>query len=188
MLFIPGVTNGRLSRWLGETAARRPAPSDTLIDALRLYRRKPGVLLGSAAMSAAVHSLFAVGIYLITLGIYVDNVQDLTLRGEFLVSPLSSATGVIPLVMGPMEAVLDFLYANVFGLDKRQGFVVALGYRLVTVLIAMVGVCYYLSARREVADVMHEAEAADENASDIPSQAVARQPAAAGMAEAAAAR
>lgn len=160
MLFIPGVTNGRLSRWLGELP-RVGRPIEHLIDALRLYRRKPGVLLASALMSAGVHSLFAVGIYLITLGIYVDNVQNLSLQGEFVVSPLSSATGVIPLVMGPMEAVLDFLYANVFGLDKRQGFVVALGYRLVTVLIAMVGVCYYLSARREVTAVMHEAEEAE---------------------------
>jgi uncharacterized protein (TIRG00374 family) len=178
MLFIPGVTNGRLSRWLGGLP-RVGHPIEHLIDALRMYRRKPGVLLASAAMSAAVHSLFAVGIYLITRGIYVDNVGGLSLQGEFIVSPLSAATGVIPLVMGPMEAVLDFLYANVFGLDKRQGFVVALGYRLVTVLIAMVGVCYYLSARREVAQVMHEAEEADHNAADTPSQAVAGKPAAA---------
>jgi len=41
-----------------------------------------------------------------------------------------------------------------------QGFVVALGYRIATVLIAAVGVCYYLGSRQEVAEVMHEAEAA----------------------------
>ena len=183
MLFIPGVTNGRLSRWLGElpriglpdaTRHRRPAslPAET------------GRAGGLCRHERGVHSLFAVGIYLITLGIYRDNVENLTLLGEFIVSPLSSALGVIPLVMGPTEAVLNFLYANVFGLDKRQGFVVALGYRLITVLIAMVGVCYYLSARREVAEVMHEAEEADQDASDTTSQAVARTPAAVGVADA----
>ena len=183
MLFIPGVTNGRLSRWLGQLP-RIGLQVRHVIDALRLYRRKPGVLAASAAMSACVHSLFAVGIYLITLGIYRDNVENLTLLGEFIVSPLSSALGIIPLVMGPTELMLNFLYGAVFGLDQSQGLVVALGYRLITVLIAMVGVCYYLSARREVAEVMHEAEEADQDASNTTSQAVARTPAAVGVADA----
>ena len=40
-----------------------------------------------------------------------------------------------------------------------QGLVVALGYRMIGILIAAVGVIYYLASRREVAAVMHEAEA-----------------------------
>ena len=39
-----------------------------------------------------------------------------------------------------------------------QGLVIALGYRIITVLIATVGICYYLAGRREVAQVLHEAE------------------------------
>jgi ActR/RegA family two-component response regulator len=39
-----------------------------------------------------------------------------------------------------------------------QGLVVALGYRIITVLVAAVGVCYYLASRQEVARVLHAAE------------------------------
>ena len=63
---------------------------------------------------------------------------------------------------GPFEAVLDSLYANVPLADgpiaPHQGLVVALGYRVITVLIALIGACYYFAARKEVAQVMHEAE------------------------------
>jgi len=156
-LFIPSVTREKATRHPGNQGYVGRSLGH-LVDALRMYRRNVPVLAYSALVTVAVHGLFAMGIYFITLGIYQGHVQDLTLPAEFIVSPLSAAAGVIPLAMGPMEVVLDFLYANIFGLDKRQGFVVALGYRLVTLLIAMVGVCYYLGARREVAEVMHEAE------------------------------
>ena len=39
-----------------------------------------------------------------------------------------------------------------------QGLVVALVYRLITLLIAALGVFYYLGNRREMAEVIHEAE------------------------------
>jgi len=108
-------------------------------------------------MTVGVHSLFTAGIYLITLGLY-GNVPGLSLRAEFIVSPLSAATGAIPLVMGPFEVVLTFLYDQVFGMNNSEGLVVALAYRLITVLIAAVGVCYYLAGRQEVARVMREAQ------------------------------
>ena len=76
---------------------------------------------------------------------------------------LSSATGVIPLAMGPLEFVLDFFYEQVSAVEKLdivagQGFVVALVYRLITLLIASLGAFYYLRNRREMVEVMHEAE------------------------------
>jgi hypothetical protein len=39
-----------------------------------------------------------------------------------------------------------------------QGFVVALAYRLVTVVIALFGLPYYFRSRRERAGAMHEVE------------------------------
>jgi len=119
-----------------------------------------------AAVTVAVHSLFALGIYLIARGLF-EPVQPLGMH--FVVVPLSMATGVLPIQMGPFELVLNELYASIPlpnappGHDHilpGQGFVVALGYRIATVLIAAVGVCYYLGSRQEVAEVMHEAEAA----------------------------
>ncbi len=152
-LFIPGFSGGRITQFLSRL--RYVGPSvEHLIEAMRMYRRKVHVLIVAAVMSVGVHTLFTLGIYLITVGLY-EEVGDLTLRAEFIVSPLSAATGVIPLVVGPFEAVLTFLYKEVFAMEG--GLVVALGYRLVCILIAAVGACYYLGSRGEVAQVMQEA-------------------------------
>jgi glycosyltransferase 2 family protein len=155
-LLVPSLTKGRITQLFG----RMPYAGkqfEHLIDALRMYRLKIHVLLFSGFVTIFVHSLFALGIYFLTVGIYRGNVQGLTLQAEFVISPLSNATGVIPLMMGPMEVVLDFLYDRIFSLTESQGFVVALGYRIITLVIAMVGLCFYLAARREVAESMHEA-------------------------------
>ena len=84
---------------------------------------------------------------------------------HYVISPVAAVTGVLPIPMGPFELVLEFLYQQTHPhlpgklfIPTGQGLVVALGYRLICVLIAMVGVCYYLSSRREVAEMMHEAE------------------------------
>lgn len=155
-LFIPGVSRGRITGSLGNI--RYVGPSlQHLIEAMRMYRRKVHVLFVAALMSVGVHGLFTIGIYLITLGLY-EEVRNLSLQAEFIVSPLSAATGVIPLVMGPFEGVLTFLYEQVFGMVESEGLVVALGYRLICILIAMVGLGYYLGSRGEVAQVMQEAE------------------------------
>ena len=78
--------------------------------------------------------------------------------------PLSAATQEIPLPLGPFEAVLDCLYTHVPvagpPIAVGQGLIVALAYRLITLLIAALGVVYYLGNRREMAEVIHEAEEA----------------------------
>jgi uncharacterized membrane protein YbhN (UPF0104 family) len=159
LVLLPGVTHTWLTRhlvripYVGRGAWR-------LVDAVWMYRRKHVVLILSALISAAVHSLFTVGVYLIAMGLY-DPVPSL--RMHFVFSPLSAATGVLPLPVGPFEYVLDrlYLYAPMAGGAKMiagQGLVVALGYRLITVLIAAVGICYYLASRQEVAGVLQDVE------------------------------
>ena len=155
----PALTDGRISRAL----TRLPYVGQTigsLIDAVRMYRRKPRVILRAATMSIGAHSLFATGAYLIARGLpgYVPS-----LGTHFVIMPLSAVTGILPLPMGPFELVFEFLYTHLLlpegvVISKGQGLIIALAYRVITVLIAAVGVCYYLGARREVAEVMHEVE------------------------------
>ncbi len=38
------------------------------------------------------------------------------------------------------------------------GALVSLAFRILTFAVALIGVCYYLASRREVAEVMHEVE------------------------------
>ena len=78
-----------------------------------------------------------------------------------MISPLSAATGVIPLPAGPFEVILQVLYTCVpmdEGIVAPSGLIVALTYRIATVLIAAIGICYYLAGRAEVAKLLHETE------------------------------
>lgn len=170
VLLIPALTDNRLVRRLVEMPRVGPV-LENLLEAMRLYRSKPAVLLGSAALSVGVHSLFAVGIFLIASGLPGD---VLSLPRHFVMAPLSAATGVLPLPIGPFEFVLEFLYTHVpsdLPIGKGQGLVVALVYRLNMALIAAVGVGYYFTSRREVADVMQRVEMEQEEGTRIPAAA-----------------
>ncbi len=153
---VPGLSG---SAW----AARVPyigSDLQKLLEAVRLYRLHLGVLAWSSLATIAVHTLFAIGIYLIAGGLYE---QIHPLGTQLVVMPLSCATGVLPVTIGPFEVVLDRLYATIPLPDgdhmaAGQGLVVALAYRILTVLIAAVGLLYYLGSRKEVAEVMHAAQ------------------------------
>ncbi len=157
VLWVLASANGKISVFL----KKRPLvgePLERLVTATAMYRRKPLVLAAGAIMSVGVHSLFTVGIFFIAVGLFGNLLpQPLTLKSHFVIAPLSAATGVIPFSIGPFEAVLSYLYQWVGGTQNAlaQGLVVALGYRIITVLIAVVGLAYYFGARREVAEAMH---------------------------------
>jgi uncharacterized protein (TIRG00374 family) len=137
-------------------------PLQSLLNAVRLYKHKPLVLFLSSLMSIGVHCSFAVGLYLIACGLPGNH---LTLADHFVVIPVSNVAGVLPLPAGPFEAVLDSLYTLVpvagVPIIAGQGLVVALIYRLITLLIAAFGIPYYLGNRREMAEVIHEVEDED---------------------------
>ena len=154
-VLTPGLTNGRGTGALG----RLPyvgTPLKSFIEALRMYRQQPRVLIAAVVMTVGVHSLFTTGIFLIALGLPGRYVS---LGEHFVVAPLSAAASIIPLPAGPQEGAIQWLYGQILGAPaKAKGLVMGLTYRLITVLIAAVGVCYYLGSRREVAEVIHKAE------------------------------
>jgi len=137
-------------------------PMKSVIEAVRMYKREPRVLTISAVMTVGVHSSFAIGCYLIACGLFDFHFSNLSLARHFVVMPLSAAMQVIPLPMGPTESALYYLYPNVriAGpiVTNGQGLIVAFAYRLITILIAGLGVFYYLGNRREMAEVIHEAD------------------------------
>ena len=158
LVLSPGATDGRGSRALARLPRVGHAFS-SLLEAIRIYRSKPRVLFVASLMSVGVHVLFATGVYLIARGsVRPDALPGRALRGQ----SAGRLDGAIPLVAGPFEFVLNLLYTLVpepgIIVPPGQGLVVALGYRLICVLIAAIGFCYYLGSRREVAKVLHEAE------------------------------
>ena len=137
-------------------------PLKSLIDAVRMYNRKPRVLLISSLATLPVHGLFAIGCYFIACGLFDYQMSNLSMSRHFVVMPLSAAMQVIPFPIGPTEIALNYLYPTVrFAgpiITKGQGLLVALAYRLITLLIAATGIFYYFRNRREMAEVIHETE------------------------------
>ena len=155
----PDMTDGRVIRALGRIP-RIGQPLESLINAVRMYNRKPLVLVASSVMSIGVHTFFAIGCYLIACGLFDYHLSNLSLARHFVVMPLSVAMQVIPVPVGPTEFAMTYLYPSVRiagpVVTKGQGLIVALAYRLITVLIAAMGAFYYLTNRREMAEVIHE--------------------------------
>jgi glycosyltransferase 2 family protein len=160
VLLIPGVTQGSLSALVKRTPKIGPT-FGKLLDAVRMYRNRFGMLLLSALLSIVAQGFACVSVYLVARGLPGEYPS---LADHFVIIPLAFVTGVLPLPvngLGAFEMAVKLLYERV-PLDMRvaegHGFVVSLGYRAVTILIAMIGVCYYLASRKEVATVIAEAE------------------------------
>ncbi len=154
------------ARWV-RAMTRLPkvgAAIDSLLIAFRMYRGDRAVLCLASLMTVAVHCLLAVSLWLIALGL-PGGVRPLA--DHFIIYPVSGVASTIPLSAGPFEIFYVSLYANVNLIGPMpeskapvvaQAFVNALVYRLITILLAFVGVLYYLGARREIAAAEHEAE------------------------------
>ncbi|MGD9127178.1 MAG: lysylphosphatidylglycerol synthase transmembrane domain-containing protein [Planctomycetia bacterium] len=181
ILMIPSVTEGRLANSLGKLPGIGGAMA-SLLEAIRMYRRRPGVLLLASLLTVGVHSFFAIGVYMIARWLPGP---DHTISTHMVIMPLSASAGAIPLSIGPFEAVLEYFYYTiplaVGTMMKGQGFVTALGYRLITVLIALVGAICYFKARREVSQAMHDVEETREESSleDGPNIALSQEQSAA---------
>ncbi|NLX95741.1 MAG: flippase-like domain-containing protein [Rhodopirellula sp.] len=161
-LLGPEAVVGRLVRLVGKIHYAGP-PMEKVIVAIRMYRHRLPVLLAAVVMSLAVHSFFATGIHLIAHGIPG---AALSLQQHFVVAPLGAVTSVIPLPAGPQEGALKFLYGALASAPLK-GLIVSLVYRIITVLIAAVGIAYYLASRREVDEVLHDVEEQDAESEDL---------------------
>jgi uncharacterized membrane protein YbhN (UPF0104 family) len=163
ILMLPGFTTAPFWDLLVHLPRVGPV-LQKLIDALRMYRRQPVLLLVAMLMSLLTHTFFVFSIYLIARGLPGD---EPNLGTHFVIVPIANVAGVIPLPggMGPFEYTLDLLYRGVSSVQvaPRQGFVIALAFRVITLLIALVGVVYYLTSRREVSELLHEADGEEDD-------------------------
>ncbi|HWA96947.1 MAG TPA: lysylphosphatidylglycerol synthase transmembrane domain-containing protein [Pirellulales bacterium] len=131
-----------------------------MVGALAIYRRRPMALVQALLYSFAVHIATTIGIYLIALGLPGASP---TFAEHLVIVPMTLATGVLPLPggLGAFEGALDFLYQAVSAgqtVAPRQGLLVALVFRVITIVIALVGVVFYIMNRRELAEALARAE------------------------------
>ena len=113
-------------------------------EAVAMYRRRGPMLILAIVMSVVANILFAVGVHMIGAGLYG---QVPSLAHELVAVPVAGSTGAIPLASGPFEVVLELLY-TALGMPAHQGLIVALGWRLITLLIGILGAGYYALGRK----------------------------------------
>jgi len=158
VIMIPAVAASRY--W--DALARIPKLGDLferLVGALRLYSGRPGVMFASVLLSIATHVLITLCIYLIAEGLPGAHPSALA---HLTIVPIANLGNSVPLPggLGGFELALDFLYRAISSEEvaPRHGFVIALAFRITTLLIATIGMAYYLSHKREVDEMLHEAE------------------------------
>lgn len=123
------------------------------VQVLRSYRTKPGVLFTASLLSLANHALGTLGVYCVALGLPDTSP---TLAEHFVIFPIAVTTSLLPLPLnglGAFEGVFDFLYRSIdplLEIGRGRGFLVAIGYRLGTLAVAVFGACYYVMSWRDV--------------------------------------
>lgn len=161
VLMIPGVLE---SRWVTSlTRSRKVGPAiDSLLVALRIYRANKLALLLGCLLTVPVHVLNTGSVLTISWGL---GFTDIPWMSYFSIYSVSGILSTIPLPAGPMEGAMQFVYVTAatgwveITKAAHQGLILALAYRLATLLVAPIGMAYYfLGGRREVAEVMHDEE------------------------------
>ena len=159
-LVMPGFTNGRVSTRPSELPRVGPL-FGRLLEAIRMYRTRPGVLVLTCLLSVLVHVLNTIGIYLIVRGLPGEYPS---LGAHLIIVSLGMLAGAIPLLpagLGQFEGAMEILYQSCRGarnVPPDEGLVVAFGFRAITITIAIVGVIFYFRGRRDVDAAWEEAE------------------------------
>ena len=160
LLFVPGRSGLRFSRWaeaiplVGRTIAR-------LIGAAQTYRGQKPTLLAAFGLSAMLALCFIASFYLVARGLPI---REPTWTEHLVIVPVAGLVGAIPITpsgLGTLELAVEELYKAVPGgvaVKRGDGTLVALARRVTELAVALVGLLFYLTHRREVEEVYAEAE------------------------------
>jgi len=151
--------------WLLNPLARLPfvGPIFTRVRAaLELYRRRRIWLVAIGGISITIHILVGLSMHCADRAVHpvTPSIQE-----HLIISPLATTASAAPVPggLGTYEFAMDYLYdklpkqrfvagSKLPTIGKGQGLAVAIIYRLMTILIAVVAVFYYLMYRNMLAD------------------------------------
>jgi len=160
LVLLPDLTRGTGAKLLDRCCGRIPKLKSVIL-AVQDFRNHKRVLFAAGAMTIAVHTLFSLGIWLIALGFYGDAPAA---ADHLVLHPVANVTQLIPLAAGPYEVVLDKLYTFFPTADHEScykvgyGLLIALGYRLISILLGGIGVLFYLFSRSEIREAISHSQ------------------------------
>lgn len=128
-----------------------------LLEAADVYRSRRVYLFAGFAIALLTHCMLISAFWLIGLGLPV---QEPSFTQNATLVPIGLVAGAViptPGGLGGLEATMEWLYSSV-GSGKGDGTIVALAYRAMTYLFAAAGAFYYFTARKNVGELIHEAE------------------------------
>jgi uncharacterized protein (TIRG00374 family) len=157
-MLLPGVTTWAVWDMLAHAPKVGPL-LERLVRAMRMYRQRLAPLTLSVALSLLIHGCNCLTFYCLSMGLPAP-VEKPSFVDHATAALLALAAGALP--VGALEAVFNVIYRGVADPDMpgTQGFLIVLAYRLLQMCIALLGLYYYLAGRREVDQLMHEAEEA----------------------------
>jgi len=157
VMLIPAVTQSRLWDRVEHTPVIG-AILHKLVIAMRTYRSRLDLLAAAIGVSFIVHLSYTAAIMLMTISIGIPVDQRPPLASIFVIVPPSMIAGALPIGFYEVAITLLFRAFSPPGAPQTMGLLIALGYRLIQISIATIGLAYWLPGRREVEQLMYEAE------------------------------
>ncbi len=132
-------------------------PLSQLVEGLHRFGSRRRYLFASFVLALTSHGLLVSTFWCVGRGLPIIAP---TFQQNTTIVPLALVAGAVPLTpggLGLMETGLAKLF-GALGLHESDGAMVALAYRALTYVVAAVGACYYLSAKRRMDCLLEEAE------------------------------
>ncbi len=148
VLLIPGFTTGPLAKFFASWPYVGPT-FERVATSVRMYRSRLGLMCGLLGMSMIVHFLLPVITYSIATSLFRSTPG---MSEHFVIVPLANVVGALPFTpagLGSFEFAMEKLYELVpkGGPGDVVGVLVALTYRLLTIVVAAVGALCFWSWR-----------------------------------------
>lgn len=162
LMMSPAVTRSRLFAWL----ARLPVVGKfvaELVFGVGMYQSKPRVVGAAMAISLLGHCILITGFYLGALALHLPWIPDLPTHFYFM--PNAELFGVlipVPGGVGALEGAVQWFYEqlNPGAVSTEEagaaGFLAAIAFRIMTLLVAAIGGSYYFAVRQEISVAMEE--------------------------------
>ena len=156
VVLLPGISRLSLLQRL-VALPKVGAVFGEMINSIRLYQSRWRVLVLGVVMSVISHTGLILCIHFCALALYADeNIPSLI--GHLQILPPAELAGVLvplPGGIGALEGAVGYFY-QLSGANPDHGFLTAIAYRIMTIVIAIVGAVWYLFNRREIDAALHD--------------------------------